>query len=120
MLWFIIHHIIQNFSLMSDQTKNLLTFVLGSTLYTLFYSYLGSFDFSCNLMFKSLFNFFFYIILADGFAMAIIYKNYYKQTIFTEVRETLGTRDTQAPVVVVEAAVEESVPLQEAHSLVDT
>ena len=119
MLWFVIHHIVQNFHSMTDQTKNLLTFVLGSTLYTLFYSFLGSFDFNTNFMFRSLFNFFFYIILADGFAMAIIYKNFYKQTIFTEVRETIGTRDVQEPAVVVEATVEQLPTVNEAHSIVD-
>lgn len=91
MLWFFIHHLVQTlFPLAEDQTRNLLTFLSGTVLYVLFYSYLGSLDFSRNFFGKSLFNFFYYIVLADGFAMAIIYKNYYKHTILNEVRETIG------------------------------
>jgi len=29
--------------------------------------------------------------MADGFSMAIIYKNFYKHTIFNEVKETFGS-----------------------------
>lgn len=90
MLWFTLHNIMQNFEFMSNQTKNLTTFVVGVTIYTLFYSYMGSIDFSRNLFAKGFFNFFYYIVLADAFAMGIIYKNYYKYSIFNEVRETIG------------------------------
>jgi len=76
---------------MENQTRNLTTFLTGTVLYVLFYSYVGSIDFNSNLFLKRLFNFFIYIVIADGFAMAILYKNFYKQTIFTEVNETLGT-----------------------------
>jgi hypothetical protein len=91
MLWFTIHHLVQNIVSAEDQTKNLITFLSGTVIYTLFYSYLSSFDFSVHLFLRGLFNFFGYVILADAFAMAIIYKNYYKQTIFTEVKETMGS-----------------------------
>jgi hypothetical protein len=95
MLWFLTHNFMQLFDTMQNQTKNLTTFLFGTTIYTLFYSYLGSLNFEENLFFKSFFNFFFYIILADAFAMAIIYKNYYKTTIFTEINETLGDKLTE-------------------------
>jgi hypothetical protein len=91
MLWFILHNILKNFASIENQIRNLTTFLLGITLYVLMYSYIGSFDLSGNPFFKTLFGFFIYIIIGDGFAMAIIYKNFYKQTIFTEVRETLGS-----------------------------
>jgi hypothetical protein len=76
---------------MENQNINLTTFLTGTVLYVLFYSYAGSFDFNDNTFFKRLFGFFIYIVIADGFAMAILYKNFYKQTIFTEVQETLGS-----------------------------
>jgi hypothetical protein len=91
MLWFILHHIFKNFTFLENQTRNLTTFLLGTVIYVLFYSYIGSMDFSNNLFFKKLFGFFYYIVMADGFAMAILYKNFYKQTILTEIKETLGT-----------------------------
>lgn len=91
MLWFIIHNFLKNFTSMENQTRNLTTFLTGTVLYVLFYSYAGSFDFIDNPFFKRLFGFFIYIVIADGFAMAILYKNFYKQTIFTEVKETLGS-----------------------------
>lgn len=47
--------------------------------------------------------------MADGFAMAIIYKNFYKQTIFTEVEETLGTSGPKMTATNVE-------PIEEANA----
>ena len=91
MLWFTIHHIMKTFESMENQTRNLTTFLTGVVIYTLFYTYLGTFDFTQNVFLKSLFGFFHYIILADAFAMAVIYKNFYKTTIFNEVRETIGS-----------------------------
>jgi hypothetical protein len=91
MLWFTIHNFLKNFTSMENQNRNLTTFLTGTVLYVLFYSYAGSFDFNNNPFFKRLFGFFIYIVIADGFAMAILYKNFYKKTIFTEVQETLGS-----------------------------
>ena len=91
MLWFTIHHIMKTFESMENQTRNLTTFLTGVVIYTMFYTYLGSLDFTQNVFLKSLFGFFHYIILADAFAMAVIYKNFYKTTIFNEVRETIGS-----------------------------
>jgi hypothetical protein len=81
----------KTFESMENQTRNLTTFLTGVVIYTMFYTYLGSLDFSQNVFLKSLFGFFHYIILADAFAMAVIYKNFYKTTIFNEVRETIGS-----------------------------
>jgi hypothetical protein len=91
MLWFIIHNFLKNFTLMENQTRNLTTFLTETVLYVLFYSYTGSFHFSDNPFLKRIVGFFIYIVIADGFAMAILYKNFYKQTIFTEVEETIGS-----------------------------
>jgi hypothetical protein len=75
---------------MENQTRNLTTFLSGTVIYVLLNSYIGSVDLRNNPFLFKLFGFFMYIIMADGFAMAILYKNFYKQTIFTEVNETLG------------------------------
>lgn len=91
MLWFAIHNILKSFSTMENQTRNLTTFLTGTILYVLFYSYVGSIDFNSNPFLKRLFGFFIYVVIADAFSMAILYKNFYKQTILTEVNETLGS-----------------------------
>ncbi len=90
MLWFIIHHIVQNLISASDQTKNLITFLSGTVFYTLLYAYLGALDYTNHKFGKYLFNFFIYIVIADAIAIAIIYKNFYKQTIFNEITKVIG------------------------------
>lgn len=95
MIWFIIHNFLKNFTFIENQTKNLTTFLIGIVLYVLFYSYVGSIDFNNNIFLKRLFGFFIYILIADAFSMAIIYKNFYKQTIFTEVKETIGSNNSE-------------------------
>ena len=102
MLWFLIHNMLKNFTSMENQTRNLTTFLTGIVLYVLFYSYIGSLDIMNNPFLKRLFGYFIYIIMADGFSMAIIYKNFYKQTIFTEVNETIGTSGPKMTAVDVE------------------
>lgn len=96
MLWFIIHHIVQTLISASDQTKNLITFLSGTVFYTLLYAYLGALDYANNKFGKYLFNFFIYIVIADAIAIAIIYKNFYKQTIFNEVTEVMGGKPNVA------------------------
>lgn len=91
MLWFIIHHLVHLLPFGENQTKNLFTFVFGTLLYTILYSYFGAINKETNAFIFMLFNYFSYIVLADGFSMAIIYKNYYKTTIFTEIKETIGS-----------------------------
>jgi len=90
MLWYSIHSFLNLFEhVIQDKTRNFTTFLLGVVLYTLFYTYFGTygpeFPFICSFLKYAM-----YIILADGFVMAIIYKNYYNQTILTEVGETFG------------------------------
>lgn len=91
MLWFLIHHLVHLLPFGENQTKNLFTFVFGTLLYTILYSYFGAINKETNAFIFMLFNYFSYIVLADGFSMAIIYKNYYKTTIFTEIKETIGS-----------------------------
>ncbi len=92
MLWYIIHNILKKFTSMENQTRNLSTFLSGIVLYILFYSYIGAIDFNSNLFLKRFFDLFFFIVIADGLAMVILYNNYYKQKNFKETNETLGSK----------------------------
>ncbi len=90
MLWYSIHSFLNLFEhVIQDKTRNFITFLLGVVLYTLFYTYFGTYGPEFPFI-SSFLKYAMYIILADGFVMAIIYKNYYNQTILTEVGETLG------------------------------
>lgn len=93
MLWFIIHHIVQSLISGSDQTKNLITFLSGTVCYTLIYAYLGAMDYENHKFGKYLYNFFIYIIIADAIAIAIIYKNFYKETVLNEITEVIRGKD---------------------------
>ena len=95
MLWFILHNIIHLFPFGENQTKNLFTFLIGVVCYTFIYTLLGSITSKDdNLFMFTLFNYFTYILLADAFAMAIIYKNYYKTTIIGEATDVFTTNKT--------------------------
>ena len=114
MIWYIIHNILKTiFPNMDVQHRNLTTFLTGVVLYTLFYSYVGTLGRE-HLFLNVFFKYSIYILIADGFAMAILYKNFYKQTIFKEVEETLGTsgpKQTAAnvePIMTVEAVINDS------------
>ena len=74
---------------MEPQHRNLTTFLTGVVLYTLFYSYVGTLGREHTFI-NVFFKYSVYILIADAFAMAILYKNFYKQTIFREVEETMG------------------------------
>lgn len=78
----------------SVQTKNLFTFLIGVVSYTLIYSWFGATSKENNLFIFTLFNYFVYIILADAFAMAIIYKNYYKTSIIGEAKEVFSDKSS--------------------------
>lgn len=93
MIWFCIHNILKCSRIeLDNQTRNLTTFLSGIVLYVLFYSYVGSLDLERNVFVKRLFGFFVYILLADAISMSILYKNFYKETIFREIKETIGTK----------------------------
>ena len=92
MLWFILHNIIHLFSFGENQTKNLFTFLIGVVSYTFIYTWLGSINKEDNVFIFTLFNYFSYIILADAFAMAVIYKNYYKSSIIGEATEVFSNK----------------------------
>ena len=88
MLWYSIHNFLNLFeNVIQNKTRNFITFLLGVVLYTLFYSYFGTYGPEYPFLSQFL-KYAMYIILADGFVMAIIYKNFYNQTILTEVNET--------------------------------
>ncbi len=93
MIWFILHNTLKQFKIIGDQTRNLTVFLIGVTLYTFIYAYIGSKHFDKDSFIYRLFMFFLYIILADGFAMAIIYKNFYGKTILTEMSEVVNVNN---------------------------
>ena len=90
MIWYMFHNALKIlFPNMETQHRNLTTFLIGVVLYTLFYSYVGTLG--CEHTFLNVFfKYSIYIVIADAFAMAILYKNFYKHTIFREVEETIG------------------------------
>lgn len=80
---------------MEPQHRNLTTFLTGVVLYALFYSYVGTLD-TEHVFLSVFFNYSTYIVMADAFAMAILYKNHYHHSIFKEVEEMLGSTKPQA------------------------
>lgn len=112
MIWYIIHNILKTVSpTMEPQHRNLTTFLTGVVLYTLFYSYVGTLGREHTFL-NVFFKYSVYILMADAFAMAILYKNFYKHTIFREVEETMGasgpkqTATNVEPIVTVEAQID--------------
>lgn len=96
MLWYCIHNILKLVSpTMESQHRNLTTFLTGVVLYTLFYSYVGTLGTEHSFL-SVFFKYSIYIVIADAFAMAILYKNYYHHSIFKEVEETLGATKPEA------------------------
>ncbi len=85
MIWLIIHHIMQTFDF-TNQTKNLITFVLGTFIHTLIYSYLGSLG---APFLRAFHGFYTYIVASDAIAIAIIYKNFYNNTILREFTDII-------------------------------
>ena len=80
MLFFTLHQIIHNAlpGNFSNQTRNLLTFLIGVVLYTVILSYLfNKNNVSTNFMINGIKAGISYIMLSDCIAMGIIYKNYY-------------------------------------------
>lgn len=73
----------------SNQTKNLFTFVFGTLLHTLVYSFLGSMNIMINPFWKTFHGFYSHIIFADAIAIGIIYKNYYNNSIFSELTQII-------------------------------
>lgn len=108
MIWYIIHNILKTLAPnMEPQNRNLTTFLTGVVLYTLFYSYVGTLGREHTFL-NVFFKYSIYILIADAFAMAILYKNFYKQTIFKEVEETLGSSMPKQTAVDVEPIFEAS------------
>ncbi len=90
MLWFCLHQIIKNVEFLSYETRNLTVFLLGGLMYALAHSYISSSSIAKDSMLSNLCGWFLYIMIMDGFAMAIIYKNKFGNTILKEVQETIG------------------------------
>lgn len=85
MIFNILHKLVNlSSSYFTEQNRNLFVFVTGTILYVLLYATIGSLV-HINKFYFVLFNTFWYIIVADIIAIAIIYKNYYGKPIINEV-----------------------------------
>lgn len=92
MIFYLLHSINHNIipGNFSNQTRNLLTFLLGVILYTVLWTYLYNHTNNNNLIITSLKWGFSYILIADCFAIAVIYKNYYKKSINNEIKQVIN------------------------------
>ena len=91
MIFFLLHQVVQKIpGNLSDQTRNLITFLLGVMLYTFLWTYVNSTK-SNNFVVTGIRYGFYYIFVSDCFAMGIIYKNYYNRSIRTEISSAWGT-----------------------------
>ena len=94
MIFFTIHHIVHAAlpSSISDERKNLLTFLTGVFCWVLLYSYVQTAKHT-TFLHRAIGSGFMYLFIADVFAMGIIYKNCYKKSILSEVNEVVGSKD---------------------------
>lgn len=74
----------------SNQTKNLITFLVGVILYTWLWSYLFNKKKQLNSFLNGIKYGFSYILIADCISCGIIYKNYYQTSILNSVKDTWG------------------------------
>lgn len=101
MIFFILHQSIHNLLPFnySNQTKNLITLLIGIFLYTIIWTYVKDpkrAD-SHNLLLNSLKMGFTYIFMTDCLAMGIIYKNYYNKSIVKEAVDVWNVGDAKIP-----------------------
>lgn len=87
MIFYLLHNIINTFVKdWSESKKNCFTFVIGGTLYVLLYVFLEYLSkITGNLFITLLHKFYLYFIVIDTISMAILYKNYFGRSIFTEI-----------------------------------
>lgn len=78
---------------MEPQNINLTTFLIGVVLYAIFYIYLDKFDSEHTFLKYSI-----YILIADAFAMIILYKNLKKNKIIKEDKKIIKEKyETPGP-----------------------
>ena len=93
MLWFILHRIFQLLpSSVEQKTRDFTTFLIGTILYATLYSYFKTYN-PESLFLTCFLNFTMYIVIADAFVMAVIYKNHHNKNIFTEMTEIVSNID---------------------------
>lgn len=74
------------------ETKNLTIFLIGVHIYLFLYIYLQNTE---DRFLRLYANLMWWIITADAFAMGIIYKNYWGNSILTEVKEVMEGQTTK-------------------------
>lgn len=81
MIFFVLHHLFQILPI-SDLRRNCLTFLLGTVSYFILRGYLESHQ--TNWLFKTIVNWFWYLVAADVITMGIIYREYYGRSLVQE------------------------------------
>ena len=117
MIFFILHNILKPFldTVISHQTSNLLAFLLGVILWTYLWVYVTDFRFhptEPNFILTGLGVGFTYFLISDIVAVCILYKNYWKRSILTELHDLLNPKketDTK-PVEDAQKPVEDATP----------
>jgi TRAP-type mannitol/chloroaromatic compound transport system substrate-binding protein len=88
-MFFYIFHYINHYvipSNISNGQKNTRTFILGAMAYVLFHGFL----YSSRMIRYNYKNYFWWIFAIDFVTMAIVYKNYYSNSIFNEFKNIFG------------------------------
>jgi hypothetical protein len=98
MIFFLLHHIFQAFfgKLNADhQTTNLLTFLIGGFMWCILYVATTTDGYLPHGLLRQSLGFGFpYLLVSDLFAMAIIYKNYWKTSILTEITDSFAPKES--------------------------
>jgi hypothetical protein len=90
MFWFILHQIVKNLDYYTIETRNLTVFLFGGLLYAITHSYISCSSFKKDSFLSKLAMWYTYIMITDAFAMGVIYKNKFNESICREVKETIG------------------------------
>lgn len=96
MIFFLLHQMLQPLLSLGlwHQTANLFTFLVGMICWTYLWVYVSDPRFGGvdNFWMTGISQGFVYFILGDIMSVAIIYKNYWKQSIFTELEDLFQTK----------------------------
>ena len=97
MIFFLLHSILKPLldTVISHQTANLTTFLIGTILWTYLWVYVTDYRFQPkdpNFIITGLAVGFSYFLISDIIAVCILYKNYWKRSILTELKDLLNPK----------------------------
>lgn len=88
MLFYLLHNLINNLEFTqswAESKKNIFTFIIGATCYILLYVFAEYLQRKSGYLIFELFHkFFFYFVIVDAVAMAVLYKLYWGRSILNE------------------------------------